>query len=320
MFKDYSMFAEVNAENDTINKQAYLHGELVGHLSMLHSKLNLTNIEEAYANCTKEVNSTFTHNRQVIPLKTELGCLRNSSKYYYNYHARHYSASVGIDMCEDVLPDLRNLNNRIINKVLLEIVKKEVFIEYLLNDTEEKRSASKIQDTVIKANHVLRVKLANADLYHLRYTNAYDEESSPGFVHQVISQSDNAIKTKPEIGIDKDWCEKVFDNNLMLLEFEGARAFTISADVKSTDQDKTLYNVKVLQITGTREEKNKAHGYFYTRNYSVDEAIRKLFKVKDLVLSMSADKTHWALGTDEVKAERTMRRRQKLSMMKQLNL
>ena len=320
MFKDYSMFAEVNAKDDTINRQAYLHGELVEHLSMLRNKLNLTNIEQAYANCTKEVNSTFNHNRQVIPLETELGCLRNSSKYYYNYHAKHYSASVGIDMCEDVLPDLRNLNNRIINKVLLEIVKKEVFIEYLLNDTEEKRSASKIQDTVIKANHVLRVKLANADLYHLKYTNAYDEDCSLGFVHQVISQSDNAIKTKPEIGIDKDWCETVFDNNLMLLEFEGARAFTISADVKSTDQDKTLYNVSVLQITGTREEKNKAHGYFYTRNYSVDEAIRKLFKVKDLVLSMSADKTHWALGTDEVKAERTMRRRQKLSMMKQLNL
>ena len=320
MFKDYSMFAEVNAKNDTINKQAYLHGELVGHLSMLHSKLNLTNIEQAYANCIKEVNSTFNHNRQVIPLEAELGCLRNSSKYYYNYHARHYSASVGIDMCEDVLPDLRNLNNRIINKVMLEIVKKEVFIDYLLNDTEEKRKASKIQDTVIKANHVLRNKLCNADLYHLKYTNAYDEESSPGFVHQVISQSDNAIKTKPEIGIDKDWCDNVFGNNLMLLEFEGARAFTISADVKSTDQDKTLYNVKVLQITGTRQEKNRANGYYYTKNYSVDEAIRKLFKVKDLVLSMSADKTHWALGTDEVKAERTMRRRQKLSMMKQLNL
>ena len=320
MFKDYSMFAEVNAKNNTINKQAYLHGELVEHLSMLRNKLNLTNIKQAYTNCIKEVNSTFNHNRQVIPLETELGCLRNSSKYYYNYHAKHYSASVGIDMCEDVLPDLRNLNNRIINKVLLEIVKKEVFIEYLLNDTEEKRMASKIQDTVIKANHVLRVKLANADLYHLRYTNAYDEDCGPGFVHQVISQFDNAIKTKPEIGIDKDWCETVFDNNLMLLEFEGARAFTISADVKSTDQDKTLYNVSVLQITGTREEKNKAHGYFYTRNYSVDEAIRKLFKVKDLVLSMSADKTHWALGTDEVKAERTMRRRQKMSMMKQLNL
>jgi len=319
MFKDYSMFAEVNAKDDTINRQAYLHGELVEHLSMLRNKLNLTNIEKAYANCTKEVNSTFNFNRQVMALETELGCLRNSSKYYYNYHARHYSASVGIDMCEDVLPDLRNLNNRIINKVMLEMVKKEVFIEYLLNDTEEKRMASRIQDTVIKANHILRSKLSNADLYHLRYTNAYDEESSPGFVHQVISQYDNAIKTKPEIGIDKDWCDKVFDNNLMLLEFEGARAFTVSADVKSTDQDKTLYNVKVLQITGTREEKNKANSYYYNKD-SVDEDIRKLFKVKDLVLSMSADKTHWALGTDEVKAERTMRRRQKMSMMKQLNL
>jgi hypothetical protein len=321
MFKDYTHLENQIGSRDSIERQAYLHGKLTNYLNNINKLLGVKDLKEEYDRLTSKLMSVFENNKDHSPLEDEMAKLINVKTQYYNYSYKINRYDTSHTFCMQYnhgIEELDRHNLSLINNTLLEIAKKELYIEYHLNDTEEQKEKVKLQNTIIKCNSYITHNLANAELYNLSYHNA---ESNPaGFSHEVISTS-GTIKTRPIIYVDKTWCTNVYDKNLHILEFEGARAFTLKCEWLEEDDEKCIYDTQVLQITGTRDEKllaNRSHYYYSSRDNS--EAIRVLFKVKDLALSVSKDGRHWALGTTPAKAASTMRRRQKLTMLRTLNL
>jgi len=321
MFKDYTHLENQIGSKDSIERQSYLHGKLTSYLNNLNRLLGIKDLEEEYRSLTSKMMSVFENNKDHSPLEDEMAKLINVKTQYYNYSYKinRYDTSHTFRMQGNHgIEELDRYNLSIINNTLLEIVKKELYIEYHLNDTEKQREQVKLQNTIIKCNSYLNHTLANSEIYNLSYQSS--EGNQVGFFHEVISPS-NGIETKPKIYVDKAWCTNVYDKNLQILEFEGARAFTLKCEWLDEDDEKCIYDTQVLQIKGTRDEKLLANGaYYYYSTRDSSAAIRVLFKVKDLALSVSKDGQHWALGTTPAKAASTMRRRQKLTMLRTLNL
>ena len=316
MFKDYTQLAEKQASNlhETVAHQAYQHTLLVERLNRISPLVGIHNINSAYQDMTNQVAIVFDRNIRGTPVSEELVSLTGKNKSYNYQGYNHLNTELSMEDIFGGSPRIETAGKTFINSLFLEIVRKELYIEYVLADTPERQAKNNLQDTVIMMNRTLRTDLCDASLYHLTYMSSADRGGSTGFVHQL---KDNlGGRTTPEIMVGVDWVETVFDKGLTLLEYQGARAFTVFNCEFEKDDIRTLYRTTVLQITGTREEVSRA-GWSYSSN---NEATRTLFKVRELVLSQSADKQHWALGSDAVKAERTMRRRQKGAMMKQLNL
>jgi len=321
MFKDYTHLENQIGSKDSIERQAYLHGKLTNYLNNINKLLGIADLKEEYDRLTRKMLAVFDNNKDHSPLEDEMAKLINVKTQYYNYSYKINRYDTSHTFCMQYnhgLEELDRYNLSLINNTLLEIVKKELYIEYHLNDTEDQRKKARLQNTIIKCNSYLNHNLANAELYNLEYQNS--EGSPSGFMHEVINMS-REINTKPKIYVDEKWCTNVYDKNLQILEFEGARAFTLKCEWLEEDDEKCIYDTQVLQITGTRDEKllaNRAHYYYSSRDNSA--ALRVLFKVKDLALSVSKDGRHWALGTTPAKAASTMRRRQKLTMLRTLNL
>lgn len=320
MFKDYKSIANCDAENKSLNKQASLHGELVEYLKQLDALLEIQDLQGTYDYFSNKFKGVFDNNKNYSPIGDELNAMINEKTdyYSYSYRTRQYGGEVTIQFNNTGMKSVTSQNRSLINQILTEIVKKEVYIEYHLNDTEEQRERVKVQDTVVRCNKFLHTKLANSDLYNLTYSNASDIVGEKIFAHDIVSLSDS-IKTKPQIYIDKSWCTNVYDKNLQLLEFEGARAFTLKCEWLEEDEEKCIYDTQVVQITGTRDEKLLANRHHYYNGLN-SEHVRSLFKVRDLALALSKDGKFWAMGTTPAKATSTMRRRQKLAMMRELNL
>jgi hypothetical protein len=320
MFKDYKSIANCNAEDKSLNKQASLHGELVEYLKQLDAILGIKSLEEDYNFFSNKFLGVFNNNKNYSPIGDELKAMINEKTDYYSYSYRtlRYQGDIRIQFNNIGMKSVASQTRSLINQILTEIVKKEIYIEYLLNDTEEQRERVKVQDTVVRCNKYLHHHLANSDLYNLTYSNANTTTSDKIFAHDVISVSDS-IKTKPQIYIDKTWCTNVYDKNLQILEFEGARAFTLKCEWLEEDEEKCIYDTQVVQITGTRDQKLLANRNHYYNSHN-NAYVRDLFKVRDLALAVSKDGTYWAMGTTPAKATSTMRRRQKLAMMRELNL
>ncbi len=315
MFKDYKSIAEQQTKSyeDFVAHQAYLHTTLVDQLQKLSLLLGLSNPHELYEGMKSRVSSVFEQNSKFSPVEEEL---RNLAQVPGNSfaHSSYYTYGRGTDprIVETGVKGVDSNGRTLISSLLLEIAKKEFYINYRQSDTPERQATNKLNDTVIQMNRMVTNTLSGSKLYQLAYVSSATRVGATGFVHQ-LKALDSRFST-PEIMIDHNWIDTVFDKKLTILEYEGVRALTLSNSELEEDENRTLYNTKVLQITGTREEIVKASSYYGTRDY------KPLFKVKDLVLSVSADKQHWAMGKDAVSAERTMKRRQKLAMMKQLNL
>ena len=322
MFKNYNSIADIKAPIKTEEKQAHLHGELVHYLHQLNTILVIDDLQDAYNKITEKLSNVFINNRNYSPISEELNAMINEKADYYSYSYKtmrydgHYSFTFNNNGMESV----RSHNKSLINTILLEIGKKELYIDYLLNDTEENREKVRVQDTVVKCNKYLNSNLAGSDLYDLTYTNADSlvSDKTVLFAHDVISMSDS-IRTKPQIYIDKTWCTNVYDKNLHVLEFEGARAFTLKCEWLDEDEEKCIYDTQVLQITGTRDERLLASRQSWT-GANNNEAVRRLFRIHNLALAIAQDGKFWALGTTPAKATSTLRRRQKMAMMNELNL
>jgi len=332
MFKDLTYLADPNeTEITSIHRQAYLHGELKSLLEVMNSQLQINDLEQLKEAALSNVEKAFEYNCNESPTQVELNKLINKKDKYYS---RVYRFTKEYEIPNRIIihskfKELQFDLSRSITTLISCLAKKEKYIEYVLSDNENNQEEVKLKDTVVYANDKLHNVLANADTYNLKYESSNEREGKLGFIKQVKGYTDKGIKFTPEIIVDFNWCKKVWDTGLTILEYQGARAFTISCEFLRDGNDCKLYSTKVLQIRGTREEKNIAsyHSYYSNTNW---DAIGALFKVKDLVLAIPNNgisntgylynSPHMALGQDEEWAERTMRRRQKIDMMKQLNL
>jgi len=322
MFKDLTHLADPNdKEVKSINKQAYLHGELKSLLAVMHDNIDIRDLNQLKEEAISQVKEAFEYNCTKAPTEVELNRLIKVNSNYNRSvsftFTKDYELNRSIHI-DEKFKDLQFDLGRGIRRIVSSIAMKEKYIEYVLNDSEANRKEVKLKDTIVYANNKIESHLRDAETYNLRYESTKEREGKLGFTKQVLGYTDNGVKFIPEIIVDHNWCDKVYAKGLMLLEYQGARAFTISCEFLSRSKDCDLYSTQVLQITGTRDEKNLANSTWGHTNW---DAISTLFKVKDLVLAIpDNNRNHMALGQDAAWAERTMRRRQKMDMMKQLDL
>jgi hypothetical protein len=236
------------------------------------------------------------------------------SNYSTSYEAnRMYSKSMKDNENYEPLWDIRDKIGNHLANTMSEIVKKEIYLDYKLNETEADIVRNEYKDKVLGLNRRVS-QISSNHLFNLTYSFVTkDEDDEAKFIKDV--RSITPMRYNPTIKVNKHWFDTVGDLGFQMLEYQGSRAFTISAEEYSRDNNRTLYFVKTLQMTGTREEMREANWYHK------GEAVDKLIKIKDLVLSVSnQDDKIWALGADESWAERTMRARQKREMMAGLNI
>jgi len=326
MFNNYQDIAVAGADESTIYHQAYLHGKLLSFFNLTISSLDLSDIEFTYQKIKSGVEKVFRENCKYTTVKSQLetlGGLELTRSAGWSYQRRNYYASADIEIYDnnDIRCIKRELSTLLTNTIL-QIVKKEKYIEYKMNETDELKDKTKISDSISMSNHRLGVELCGCDLFGLAYIGEEERENSIGFVHQVKRVIGNAggINTTPEIVVNKQWVEDVFDKELAILEYEGTHAFTIQAHKVEEDSDKSLYNIRIVQIQGDREERLHAKREYWYGGNTDNRSIRNLFKVKDVFLSVSSDGNYKAIGNSAVRAESTMRRRQKAAMIKSLNL
>jgi hypothetical protein len=327
MFKDFSEYADENEIKSSVAYQAHLHGELVAYILHLNKFINLVDLERMYNLHQTHSLGTFQNNLIVTRTPDELNNLINMKENsrtmsyrsnQYDSHEKHMTLTY---QRKEPLYDAHHTTQRIINNLMVEVCKKETYIDHVQNYSAENLAKDRIKDAVLDMNLHLYRTLHSSNLYNLKYRTQTDEryadKNSVGFVKQV--RKVEPLRIDPEIVIDANWCDKVFDTNRAILEYQGARTFTLTLDLLSENSRMKMFKSKQLQIKGTREQTNTANSYF---NSGTWKNIGPLFKVHDLFFCVSkgVGKEYWALGSDEKKAESVMRRRQKLEMLRTLNV
>lgn len=330
MFIDFSQYQAKNAEKASLAGQANRHTALVKFLQDLSSLMKISNLGKVYQAYQEQASKAFEHNKKICKVSTELEYLvnvrTNSRSYHRSYQTQSYSLNTHQSASEIVyerkeeLTDIHHTIGNVLTKALEEITKKEVYIRHTLGYTNQQEEEDKVNDTVIDMNGHISNVLTMCNTYRLKYVNSNTRDNVLGFIKQV--KSFDPMNIDPEISIDKNWFDTVFSQNKQILEYQGARTFTLSLDLIRNDAEKTLYSAKCIQIKGTREQVARANNYWRQTNWT---HIGPLFKTLDLVLCESKpthdnSKTHWALGSNADKAYSVMKRRQKLDMMKTLNL
>jgi hypothetical protein len=327
MFNNYQNIAVAGADESTIYHQAYLHGKLVRFFNLTVSDLDVSDVNVDYQTIKVGVENVFKNNCEVTTILSQLealGNLKPTHDYGWSYQRKGYYTNTNVTVYDhNDIDCIKGELSRLLTNTLLQIAKKEKYIDYKLSETEETRDITIISDSIAMSNNRLNRDLGMCDLFNLKYMNEKDRPNGKGFVHQVKKVTSNighrGVATTPEIIVGKQWVEDVFDRGLAILEYEGTHAFTTQANKIEGDNEKTLYDIRIVQIQGDRKERLLANGERYYSNLD-NKHTRKLFKVKDVVLSVSADKQHQAIGSNAMRAESTMKRRQKAAMIKSLNL
>jgi len=328
MFSDYISIArqyydEPGYEKDksSLPYQANRYYSLINYLKTITN-----NIEYDYKDLYDEIKSSifekFNSSIKNGSINSELCELievrppnRDFSHSYSNY-SPSYSANRMYekqrDKSEDDLDDISYGISNHLSYVMSYIVRKECYLNYKINETEDDIIKAEYKDKVLKLNRNIQ-QIGSNYMYGLHYTYVNDTYKKSTFNKEITHM--DPIRYKPNIIVDKNWFDTVGDKGFQILEYQGSRAFTISAEEYSKDSNRTLYFVKTLQMTGTREEMRNANWH------NVLDKLDKIVKIKELVLSVSnQDDKIWALGEDESWAERTMRARQKRTMMNGLNI
>ena len=326
MFSNYKELAkEYYADEDAPVNKVSLSYQANRYYSLINYLNNITeHIDYDYKNlvdrCKSDIFEKFNDAIKSGSVTAELKMLINDSNdnRYYSYSsygpsyqtARFYSKEMAND--NNGLSDIKSEISKHVSDVVCEILKKDCYLNYKVNETEEDVLRSKYQDKVLNLNRKIQHIDSNF-MYRMHYTYVNDTYKKATF-NKEITHTD-PVRYRPNIVVDKNWFDTVGDKGFQILEYQGSRAFTISAEEYSSDSNRTLYFVKVLQLTGTRIEMQKANWH------NVMDRMDKIVKVRDLILSVSnQDDKIWALGADETWAERTMRARQKRTMMKGLNI
>ena len=330
MFRDYKVlngkyYTEDGHANDpkSLPYQANRYYSLVKHIEHQATSVNY-NLKELYELVKSNLFEKFNSSTKNGSVNAELLILINfedNARDYYSYSNystsyeanRMYSKSMKDNENYEPLWDIRDKIGNHLANTMSEIVKKEIYLDYKLNETEADIVRNEYKDKVLGLNRRVS-QISSNHLFNLTYSFVTkDEDDEAKFIKDV--RSITPMRYNPTIKVNKHWFDTVGDLGFQMLEYQGSRAFTISAEEYSKDSNRTLYFVKTLQITGTREEMREANWYHK------GEAVDKLIKIKDLVLSVSnQDDKIWALGADESWAERTMRARQKREMMAGLNI
>ena len=330
MFRDYKVlngkyYTEDDHANDpkSLPYQANRYYSLVRHLEHLATSINY-DLKKLYEHLQSNLFEKFNSSTKNGSVNGELLVLINRSDKgadyysYSNYSTSYeangmYSKSLRGNKELEPLWDIRDKIGNHLASTMCEIVKKEIYIDYKLNETEADIVRNEYKDKVLGLNRRVS-QISSNHLFNLTYSFVTkDEDDEAKFIKDV--RSITPMRYNPTIKVNKHWFDTVGDLGFQMLEYQGSRAFTISAEEYSRDNNRTLYFVQALQITGTREEMREANWYHK------GEAVDKLIKIKDLVLSVSnQDDKIWALGADESWAERTMRARQKRTMMEGLNI
>jgi hypothetical protein len=330
MFRDYKelngkYYTEDGHANDpkSLPYQANRYYSLVRHIEHLATNVNY-NLKELYEVVKSNLFEKFNSSTKNGSVNAELLILINfedNARDYYSYSNystsyeanRMYSKSMKDNENYEPLWDIRDKIGNHLANTMSEIVKKEIYLDYKLNETEADIVRNEYKDKVLGLNRRVS-QISSNHLFNLTYSFVTkDEDDEAKFIKDV--RSITPMRYNPTIKVNKHWFDTVGDLGFQMLEYQGSRAFTISAEEYSRDNNRTLYFVKTLQMTGTREEMREANWYHK------GEAVDKLIKIKDLVLSVSnQDDKIWALGADESWAERTMRARQKREMMAGLNI
>jgi len=326
MFSNYKELAkEYYVDEDAPVNKVSLSYQANRYYSLINYLNNITeHIEYDYKNlvdkCKSDIFEKFNDAIKNGSVTAELNMLINNSNdnRYYSYSsygpsyqtARFYSKEMANH--NNGLSDIKSEISKHVSDVVCEILKKDCYLNYKVNETEEDVLRSKYQDKVLNLNRKIQHIDSNF-MYRMHYTYVNDTYKKATF-NKEITHID-PVRYRPNIIVDKNWFDTVGDKGFQILEYQGSRAFTISAEEYSSDSNRTLYFVKVLQLTGTRVEMQKANWH------NVMDRMDKIVKVRDLILSVSnQDDKIWALGADETWAERTMRARQKRTMMKGLNI
>jgi hypothetical protein len=330
MFRDYKelngkYYTEDGHANDpkSLPYQANRYYSLVRHIEHLATNVNY-DLKELYEVVKSNLFEKFNSSTKNGSVNAELLILINfedNARDYYSYSNystsyeanRMYSKSMKDNENYEPLWDIRDKIGNHLANTMSEIVKKEIYLDYKLNETEADIVRNEYKDKVLGLNRRVS-QISSNHLFNLTYSFVTkDEDDEAKFIKDV--RSITPMRYNPTIKVNKHWFDTVGDLGFQMLEYQGSRAFTISAEEYSRDNNRTLYFVKTLQMTGTREEMREANWYHK------GEAVDKLIKIKDLVLSVSNhDDKIWALGADESWAERTMRARQKREMMAGLNI
>jgi len=330
MFRDYKelngkYYTEDGHANDpkSLPYQANRYYSLVRHIEHLATNVNY-DLKELYEVVKSNLFEKFNSSTKNGSVNAELLILINfedNARDYYSYSNystsyeanRMYSKSMKDNEKYEPLWDIRDKIGNHLANTMSEIVKKEIYLDYKLNETEADIVRNEYKDKVLGLNRRVS-QISSNHLFNLTYSFVTkDEDDEAKFIKDV--RSITPMRYNPTIKVNKHWFDTVGDLGFQMLEYQGSRAFTISAEEYSRDNNRTLYFVKTLQMTGTREEMREANWYHK------GEAVDKLIKIKDLVLSVSnQDDKIWALGADESWAERTMRARQKREMMAGLNI
>jgi hypothetical protein len=330
MFRDYKelngkYYTEDGHANDpkSLPYQANRYYSLVRHIEHLATNVNY-DLKELYEVVKSNLFEKFNSSTKNGSVNAELLILINfedNARDYYSYSNystsyeanRMYSKSMKDNENYEPLWDIRDKIGNHLANTMSEIVKKEIYLDYKLNETEADIVRNEYKDKVLGLNRRVS-QISSNHLFNLTYSFVTkDEDDEAKFIKDV--RSITPMRYNPTIKVNKHWFDTVGDLGFQMLEYQGSRAFTISAEEYSRDNNRTLYFVKTLQMTGTREEMREANWYHK------GEAVDKLIKIKDLVLSVSnQDDKIWALGADESWAERTMRARQKREMMAGLNI
>lgn len=330
MFRDYKelngkYYTEDGHANDpkSLPYQANRYYSLVRHIEHLATNVNY-DLKELYEVVKSNLFEKFNSSTKNGSVNAELLILINfedNARDYYSYSNystsyeanRMYSKSMKDNENYEPLWDIRDKIGNHLANTMSEIVKKEIYLDYKLNETEADIVRNEYKDKVLGLNRRVS-QISSNHLFNLTYSFVTkDEDDEAKFIKDV--RSITPMRYNPTIKVNKHWFDTVGDLGFQMLEYQGSRAFTISAEEYSRDNNRTLYFVQALQITGTREEMREANWYHK------GEAVDKLIKIKDLVLSVSnQDDKIWALGADESWAERTMRARQKRTMMAGLNI
>jgi len=330
MFRDYKelngeYYTEEGHANDpkSLPYQANRYYSLVRHIEHLATSVNY-DLKELYEVVKSNLFEKFNSSTKNGSVNAELLILINfedNARDYYSYSNystsyeanRMYSKSMKDNENYEPLWDIRDKIGNHLANTMSEIVKKEIYLDYKLNETEADIVRNEYKDKVLGLNRRVS-QISSNHLFNLTYSFVTkDEDDEAKFIKDV--RSITPMRYNPTIKVNKHWFDTVGDLGFQMLEYQGSRAFTISAEEYSRDNNRTLYFVKTLQMTGTREEMREANWYHK------GEAVDKLIKIKDLVLSVSNhDDKIWALGADESWAERTMRARQKREMMAGLNI
>jgi hypothetical protein len=330
MFRDYKelngkYYTEDGHANDpkSLPYQANRYYSLVRYIEHQATSVNY-NLKELYELVKSNLFEKFNSSTKNGSVNAELLILINfedNARDYYSYSNystsyeanRMYSKSMKDNENYEPLWDIRDKIGNHLANTMSEIVKKEIYLDYKLNETEADIVRNEYKDKVLGLNRRVS-QISSNHLFNLTYSFVTkDEDDEAKFIKDV--RSITPMRYNPTIKVNKHWFDTVGDLGFQMLEYQGSRAFTISAEEYSRDNNRTLYFVKTLQMTGTREEMREANWYHK------GEAVDKLIKIKDLVLSVSnQDDKIWALGADESWAERTMRARQKREMMAGLNI